>query len=90
MMSEVKGQNLSGADFSRADIRSTNFTGATLRGTQFVKARAGLQKSWMISLLISALFLVALSGFCYTLNRPLARIRRSLNPARDYTNQQSD
>ncbi len=63
-----KNQNLSGADFSGADIRSTNFQGATLRGTQFIRVKAGLQDNWMILLLISALLLVALSGFCYTLN----------------------
>jgi uncharacterized protein YjbI with pentapeptide repeats len=63
-----KAQNLSGADFSGADIRSTNFQGAMLQGTHFVRAKAGLQNSRMILLLISALLLVALSGFCYTLN----------------------
>jgi uncharacterized protein YjbI with pentapeptide repeats len=63
-----RNQDLSGADFSGADIRSTNFQGARLQGTQFVKAKAGLQKSRMILLLVFALLLVALSGFCYTLN----------------------
>ncbi len=63
-----KGQNLSGADFSRADIRSTNFRGATLRRTKFIEAKAGLRERWMIMLLIVALLLAALSGFCSILN----------------------
>ncbi|MGV0027787.1 pentapeptide repeat-containing protein [Phormidesmis priestleyi] len=41
-------QDLSGADFSEADIRGTNFSNAVLKGTNFTKARAGVQKRWIV------------------------------------------
>ncbi|MFN9560207.1 MAG: pentapeptide repeat-containing protein [Dolichospermum sp.] len=58
-----KGQNLTGANFSKADIRGANFTNAILKGVDFTGAKAGLQKRWVIGLLIITLLLSALSGF---------------------------
>ncbi len=58
-----KGQNLSGTDFSECDIRGTNFSKADLTGAKFVEAKAGLQKQWVIGLLIICFPLSALSGF---------------------------
>ena len=55
-------QNLSGANFSHCDIRGANFKGANLIGANFTGAIAGLQKRWMIGLLLVALVLMALSG----------------------------
>jgi uncharacterized protein YjbI with pentapeptide repeats len=57
-----KGKDLSGADFSEADIRSANFTGAVLRGVNFAKAKAGLQKRWIVIQLILSLIVSLLSG----------------------------
>ncbi|MGB5596027.1 MAG: pentapeptide repeat-containing protein [Crocosphaera sp.] len=58
------GKDLSGANFSGCDIRGANFTGANLTGANFSKATAGLQKRWMIGLLLAALLLIALSSIC--------------------------
>lgn len=58
-----KGKDLSGADFSEADIRGTNFRGAILQGTKFCRAKAGLQRRWLLALLLFSLVLVVLSGF---------------------------
>ncbi len=58
-----RGQNLSGADFSECDIRGTNFKNAILKGTKFCKAKAGLQKRWVVGLLMVALLLIVLSSF---------------------------
>jgi uncharacterized protein YjbI with pentapeptide repeats len=58
-----KGENLTGANFSKADIRGTNFSNATLKDADFTGAKAGLQKRWIIGLLIILLLLSALSGF---------------------------
>ena len=58
-----KGQNLTGANFSKADIRGANFTNAILKGVDFTGAKAGLQRRWVIGLLIITLLLSALSGF---------------------------
>ncbi|MDY7022344.1 MAG: pentapeptide repeat-containing protein, partial [Cyanobacteriota bacterium] len=58
-----RGKDLSGADFSEADIRGTNFRDATLRGTKFIAAKAGLQKRWVVVLLVVCLGLVVFSGF---------------------------
>ena len=58
-----KGQNLTGANFSQADIRGANFTNAILKDTDFTGAKAGLQRRWVIGLLIITLLLSALSGF---------------------------
>jgi uncharacterized protein YjbI with pentapeptide repeats len=57
-----KGENLTGSDFTDADIRSANFANATLIGANFIQARAGHQLYWMISLIVSSLFLAILSG----------------------------
>ncbi|NES91466.1 MULTISPECIES: pentapeptide repeat-containing protein [Okeania] len=58
-----KGKDLSGADFSGADIRGTNFRGANLSGAKFQGARAGLQKRWVVVLLVVACALVVISAF---------------------------
>ncbi|WP_375491323.1 pentapeptide repeat-containing protein [uncultured Nostoc sp.] len=58
-----KGQNLEGANFRYADIRSADFTGANLRGANFSHAKAGLQRRWVITLLVLALLLGLFSGF---------------------------
>lgn len=58
-----KGQDLTGANFSQADIRGVDFTNAILKGADFTGAKAGLQKRWVIGLLIITLLLSALSGF---------------------------
>ncbi|HYW20728.1 MAG TPA: pentapeptide repeat-containing protein [Nodularia sp. (in: cyanobacteria)] len=57
-----KGQNLEGANFSKADIRGANFTDAILKGADFTGAKAGLQRRWVILLLIVTLVLLALAG----------------------------
>ncbi len=56
------GKDLSGADFSYCDIRGANFKKANLTGVKFSGAKAGLQKRWMIALLLMALLLIVLSG----------------------------
>ncbi|NEP06249.1 MAG: pentapeptide repeat-containing protein [Okeania sp. SIO2G4] len=58
-----EGEDLSGADFSGADIRGTNFRGANLSGAKFQGARAGLQKRWVVVLLVGVFVLVGLSAF---------------------------
>jgi uncharacterized protein YjbI with pentapeptide repeats len=58
-----KGQNLTGANFSKADIRGANFTNAILKDADFTGAKAGLQRRWVIGLLIITFLLSALSGF---------------------------
>lgn len=58
-----KGQDLTGANFSKADIRGTNFTNAILKSANFSHAKAGLQRRWIIVLVIVSLLLSALSGF---------------------------
>ncbi len=58
------GKDLSGADFGGCDIRGANFTDATLTEANFSNATAGLQKRWMIGLLLVALLLIALSSIC--------------------------
>ncbi|NEO53748.1 MAG: pentapeptide repeat-containing protein [Okeania sp. SIO3B5] len=52
-----KRKDLSGADFSGADIRGTNFQGANLRGAKFQGSRAGLQKRWVVVLLVGVFVL---------------------------------
>lgn len=57
------GCDLSGANFSGADIRGADFTKAVLRGTNFSKAQAGLQRRWVVLILIGSTALLTLSGF---------------------------
>lgn len=59
----LQGIDLSRADLSRTDIRGTNFTRATLVGTQFVAAKAGTQRRWMVPQLLVALALAAICSF---------------------------
>ena len=63
-----KGQNLEGANFSYTDIRSTNFTEANLKGVNFTGAKAGLQKRWMLLLVLLSWLLSGISGFLYLIN----------------------
>lgn len=58
-----KGQNLEGANFSYADIRSADFTGANLRNANFSHAKAGLQRRWVIVLVLFSLLLSVVSGW---------------------------
>jgi uncharacterized protein YjbI with pentapeptide repeats len=55
----LKGIDLSGADLSRTDIRGTNFSEANLVGTQFVAAKAGTQRRWLVPQLLIVFMLVA-------------------------------
>ena len=57
-----QGENLSGADFSEADIRGANFKNAILKETQFYRAKAGLQKRWVIVFLLVSWIISGLSG----------------------------
>lgn len=54
-----KEKNLSDVDFREADIQGVDFTGAILKGANFTKAKAGLQKRWIIGQSIAALLLTA-------------------------------
>ncbi|GAX38853.1 pentapeptide repeat-containing protein [Nodularia sp. NIES-3585] len=47
-----KGQDLAGANFSYADIRGADFSGANLVCANFTCAKAGLQKRWVMFLII--------------------------------------
>ena len=58
-----KNQDLSGADFSGCDLRGANFSRANLTEVKFEKAKAGLQKRWMIFLLLVALVLIVMLSF---------------------------
>jgi uncharacterized protein YjbI with pentapeptide repeats len=58
-----KGCDLSGVNFSQTDIRGTDFTNAYLRKANFSDAQAGLQRRWVVILLIGSTFLLSLSGF---------------------------
>ncbi|NEQ17848.1 MULTISPECIES: pentapeptide repeat-containing protein [unclassified Moorena] len=66
-----QGRDLSGADFSKADIRGANFKNTILTGTKFRQAKAGLQRSWsIVILLVSSIALilsaiVSFYGGCY-------------------------
>jgi len=59
----LKGIDLSEADLSRTDIRGTNFAGATLVGTQFIAAKAGTQRRWLVPKLMIAFTLATLGSF---------------------------
>ncbi len=59
---DLSGADLSGADFSEADIRGTNFSNAVLQGANFTKAKAGVQKRWLVIQQIIAFVISALSG----------------------------
>ncbi|MCY7273218.1 MAG: pentapeptide repeat-containing protein [Phormidesmis sp. CAN_BIN44] len=58
-----EGRDLAGADFSGADIRGARFTNANLRGANFTKAKAGLQKRWVILQAVIAFMLSAILNF---------------------------
>lgn len=57
-----KGQDLTGANFSYADIRGADFTNAILRRANFSHAKTGLQRRWVIVLVIVSFLLSAISG----------------------------
>jgi uncharacterized protein YjbI with pentapeptide repeats len=57
-----KGKDLSGADFSEADIRGANFTDAVLKNTCFLRAKAGVQRRWVLGQLLLLFVIAALSG----------------------------
>ncbi|MFN6572098.1 pentapeptide repeat-containing protein [Dendronalium sp. ChiSLP03b] len=61
-------QDLAGANFSYADIRGANFTNASLRGANFNHAKAGLQRRWVIGLVLVSFFLSGLLGFLWAFN----------------------
>jgi uncharacterized protein YjbI with pentapeptide repeats len=62
-----KGKNLARADFSEADIRSTNFTGANLKDANFTGAKCGLQRRWVILLIIFSWLLIGMSALFFLL-----------------------
>ncbi|MDZ8096114.1 MAG: pentapeptide repeat-containing protein [Nostoc sp. DedQUE05] len=66
-----KGQNLIGANFSGKDIRGADFTNAILKDADFTGAKAGLQRRWLIVLLIVALILLA-QGVIYSISLGLS------------------
>ncbi|MDJ0660527.1 MAG: pentapeptide repeat-containing protein [Crocosphaera sp.] len=61
-----KGHNLSGADFSYCQIQGANFSGANLTNAKFIGAKAGLQKRWVMILLLVVLVFIILSSFFST------------------------
>ncbi|WP_413176453.1 pentapeptide repeat-containing protein [Anabaena azotica] len=69
-----KGQNLEGANFSYADIRSANFTNAKLNGANFSHATAGLQKRWIVFLILVSCLLSGISGFLWVSNLVLGSL----------------
>ncbi|NES24226.1 MAG: pentapeptide repeat-containing protein, partial [Symploca sp. SIO3E6] len=58
-----KKTDLSGADFSEADIRGADFTNAYLKDAKFCGAKAGLQRRWVVALLVTSFSLSGLLGF---------------------------
>jgi hypothetical protein len=58
-----KGENLKGANFSNIDIRGANFSGANLTGANFSHATTGLQKRWVIFLVLVWFLISEISGF---------------------------
>ncbi|MHC5819386.1 MAG: pentapeptide repeat-containing protein [Nostoc sp.] len=60
--------DLAGANFSYADIRGANFTNANLTGANFSNAKAGLQRRWVIFLVLISWLLSGLSGFLWAVN----------------------
>ncbi len=58
-----RNNNLSGVNLSHADIRGADFTNGTLTGTNFSRAQAGLQRNWILGLIILSLILGIVAGF---------------------------
>ncbi|MEA5451291.1 pentapeptide repeat-containing protein [Leptolyngbya sp. CCNP1308] len=48
----LKSVDLANADLSCTDLRGTNFTKANLEGTQFIGAKAGTQRRWLLPQLL--------------------------------------
>jgi uncharacterized protein YjbI with pentapeptide repeats len=67
-----KGQDLTNADFSHADIRGADFTGTTLTNANFSTAKAGLTRPWAIALLGLSFLLSAIAGVASGLTGILA------------------
>lgn len=63
-----KGQDLSEVDFSGADIRGANFSQATLIEANFFRAEAGLQRRWVVILILLAGLLAVAAGFTALIN----------------------
>jgi uncharacterized protein YjbI with pentapeptide repeats len=57
---------LSGADFSRADLRGANFKNATLRGTQFCESQMGLQRRWVVAQMFAMILLATFGALFNT------------------------
>jgi uncharacterized protein YjbI with pentapeptide repeats len=57
-----KRQDLKGANFRKADIRGADFREADIRGANFSNAQAGLQRRWLIFLIVVSLLLTAIFG----------------------------
>ena len=77
-----KGQVLSGADFSGADIRGTNFSQATLTGANFCRAEAGLQRRWVVILILLSFLLASIAGFLALFNGTLVAAIFNSDPQR--------
>ncbi|WP_366918567.1 pentapeptide repeat-containing protein [Acaryochloris sp. IP29b_bin.148] len=57
-----RNQDLTEADFSHADLRGTNFTHAILRGANFSRAKAGIQRRWVVTLVLFTVLLAVMAG----------------------------
>ena len=80
-----KGQNLAGANFSNTDLRGANFTGANLQGVNFTGAKAGLQRRWVIFLVVLSWLVSGISGFLFLFNGLL--IAYIFDSSQDLSNQ---
>lgn len=61
-----QGKDLSKIDFSNAYIQGANFSNAILIGANFTGAKAGMQKRWLVGLLLASLFLSGVAGFIWS------------------------
>jgi uncharacterized protein YjbI with pentapeptide repeats len=70
----LRGKDLAGADFSGADIRGTDFADAILTGANFSHVKAGLQRRWLIALVVFAIILAGLSALLVAIGGSLLGI----------------